>query len=322
MVMGLGKYTQADSLVVMWPDNRVQVLMPVKADQSITLSYADAKPRVVAPRKETPWLHELKSTISHKGNDFNDFDRDRLLYHMLSTQGPAFAKTDLNNDGYEDFFLGGSPGYPGAIYLQKANNAFSTLTLPFSADSLDEDVAALFFDADHDNDQDLYVVTGGSEYTTQSAHTQDRFYENKGLKNGIPVFGKAANKIPALYQSGSCVTAADIDNDGDLDLFVGTRVMPTYFGMPCDQYILINDGHGNFSDATATWAPELKRLGMVTAAQWFDHDKNGYKDLILAGEGMPVTIFANNGRQLQRQAVAGLDKTNGWWNSIKCCGPR
>ena len=317
MVIGLGKYTQVDSLVVTWPDNKAQALTGVKADQSITLNYADARPHVPTVHKDTPLLREESITaMAHTANDFNDFDRDRLLYHMLSTQGPAFSKSDLNNDGYDDFFLGGSPGHPGAVYIQKTNHVFTAVTSPFLADSLDEDVAAVFFDADNDKDDDLYVVTGGSEYTAQSARTQDRFYENKGFRNGVPVFEKTSDKIPALYQSGSCVVPADIDNDGDLDLFVGTRVMPAYYGVPCDQYILINDGHGTFSDVTATWASELRRFGMVTAAQWFDYDKNGYKDLMLVGEGMPITVFTNDGKKLQRQSVQGLDSTNGWWNVL------
>lgn len=320
MIVGLGKYTQADSVVVMWPDQKMETLRAVKADQTLEFDHSRAVEGGLMPLPTPRALltPEKFTEILHQENAFNDFDRDRLQYTMLSTQGPAFTTTDLNGDGLDDFFIGGAIGHAGNIYLQKAGQAFTALPgTVFAADSLYEDVDAVFFDADGDRDQDLYVVTGGSEYTTQSALNADRFYENKGLKNGVPVFEKTANRIPAIYQSGSCVRPADIDGDGDLDLFVGTRVLPTYYGLPCDQLLFVNDGRGNFTEAGASVAPGLKKLGMVTDARWFKYDNDAFPDLLVVGEWMPVTIFRNNGKALERvNAVAGLERSDGWWNAI------
>jgi hypothetical protein len=319
IVMGLGNNTQVDSLVVKWPDETVQILKNVQSNQLITLSNADAKKIARQEKRINSLLIPIKSdSIAHVENDYNDFDRDRLQYHMLSTLGPGFAKADLNNDKLDDFFIGGSIGNAARIYLQKPGNKFTSLSIEsFEADSVSEDVAATFFDADGDRDLDLYVVTGGSEYTTQFAQTRDKLFINTGSKNGSPVFQRSTNKMPAINRSGSCVKPADIDNDGDLDLFVGTRVIPGDYGVPCDQVLLMNDGKGNFTDVTASIAPELRRLGMVTDACWFDYDKNGFKDLLITGEWMPLTLFLNDGKKLTRaQKIPGLEKTDGWWNDI------
>ncbi|MEO7988249.1 MAG: VCBS repeat-containing protein [Chryseolinea sp.] len=321
MVIGLGKYNKVDSLIVIWPDDKMQVLKDVKVNQTLMADYIAADRKwIIKSKVIKPLLQEVKTTeVIHKENSFNDFDRDRLLYHMLSTQGPAFAKADINKDGLDDFFIGGSVGKPSAIYIQKSQTVFSKLnTNLFDVDSLSEDVEAVFFDADGDADDDLYVVTGGSEYTSQSKYNLDRLYINQGMRNGSPYFEIAKDKLPLLYQSGSCVKPADIDNDGDLDLFVGTGVIPSYYGLPCDQFILMNDGKGNFTDATSSIAPLFKKLGMVTDAAWFDYDKNGFVDLMIVGDWMPITIFSNDGKQFTKiENVSGLEKSEGWWNSIE-----
>lgn len=320
IVMGLGNLETIDSIVISWPDRKIQTLKNVKANQLLTVHNDDA---IEMSRKHVKMpdavLKEIETdSVRHIENPFNDFDRDRLKYHMLSTQGPAFAKADLNGDKLDDFFLGGSVGFASEIYLQQPGDKFKRLPNNlFLPDSASEDVAGVFFDADNDNDLDLYVATGGSENTTQSIAQADRLYINDGVRNGVPVFRKSTAQLPLIYQSGSCVKPVDIDNDGDQDLFVGTRVLPSYYGLPCDQFLLINDGKGNFSDMTSTVAPGLKGLGMVTDAYWFDYDNNGFQDLIIVGEWMPVTMFLNDGKKLTRlESVKGLEHSNGWWNRM------
>lgn len=320
MIIGMADNKQLDSLIVTWPDERRESLKAIPSHASIILDQNNAMVSRNRLAHSRPLLLE-KSTeqIMHRENQNNDFDRDRLQYLMLSTQGPAFATADLNNDALDDFFIGGSIGNPARLYIQRARDKYVNVGKElFEKDSLNEDVDAVFFDADGDHDNDLYVVTGGSEYTTQNAHTIDRLYINKGLRQGLPVFELAKNSIPPMYQSGSCVRPADIDSDGDLDLFVGTRVIPSYYGLPCDQYILINDGKGNFSDKTSAYAQDLKRLGMVTDAAWFNFDGDNYADLIVVGDWMEPVIFRNDGHGLKKaHDIKGLTKSNGWWNCIQ-----
>jgi enediyne biosynthesis protein E4 len=320
MVLGLGDASTIDSLVVTWPDQRVTILKDIAADQKLTVDNQTAVSVNVKQVRAVPYLTALPdSTLKHVENEYNDFDRDRLLYHMMSTQGPASAKADLNGDNLDDLFIGGTVTSPGQMFLQTASNKFSPVSLPELPTSADQ-TDAVFFDGDSDGDSDLYIVTGGSENTSQSQALQDIYLENKGLKNGKPVFENASDRIPKLSFSGSCVRPADIDKDGDIDLFIGTRVLPSYYGLPCDQVILINDGKGNFSDATMQIAPQLRAFGMVTDAVWLDDDKNGYPDLMIVGEWLPISLFRNNGGTLKKSEThSGLKNTEGWWNRIKPC---
>lgn len=319
LTIGTGE-REIDSLVIRWPDGKEEVILHPAKKLQIIAEYTKAKKikKNYHVKKKKLLAESSISLIKHQENEYNDFDHERLIYHMRSTEGPGFAKADINRDGLDDFFLGGSVGKVSAIYLQTQQGDFRKLnTAVFDADSLSEDVAAEFFDADGDKDLDLIVVTSAVESSLRSVESLDRLYLNDGVKNGWPIFVKSKT-FPALYQSGSCARPMDVDNDGDQDLFIGNRLQPAYYGLPCDQVLLLNDGQGNFSDASATLAPEFKKLGMVTDACWFDFDKNGFEDLVVVGEWMRPTIFLNDGVRFSKHLdTSPLDSMSGWWNTIR-----
>ncbi len=319
LIFGLGEATVADEIKVTWPDMKEQVIRSVKADQTITLRNRDASVAVPEPvAVPDPVFVRLKGKgipdFSHKENDYNDFRKQILLPHMLSTQGPRIAKGDVNKDGLEDLFFGGAKDSPGKLYLQKPDGTFVYQPEAcFDADKGCEDIGALFFDADHDGNPDLYVVSGGNEFSKDAPELQDRLYMNDGRGN----FTKSSGRLPVMLTSGSCVRAADIDNDGDLDLFVGGRLIPGEYPMPPRSYILENDGKGYFLDVTANYCPALVRPGMVTDAIWADFSGDGKPDLVITGEWMGIRLFLNEGIKLTEITEnSGLKETEGWWNTI------
>jgi hypothetical protein len=220
---------------------------------------------------------------------------------------------DVNADGLDDVYLGGAKEQAGALYLQTTTGRFALAPVPaFVADAISEDVSATFFDADRDGDRDLYVVSGGNEFSEDSPALQDRLYLNDGRGR----FTRAVGALPDLLVSGSVVAPADVDGDGDLDLFVGGRSVPWRYGASPQSQLLLNDGRGHFSDATAR-APGLARIGMVTDAVWSDVDGDRRADLVVVGDWMPVTLFLNAGGGALRQATdSTLANSEGWWNRI------
>jgi hypothetical protein len=194
--------------------------------------------------------------FTHKENNYVDFDRDRLIFQMLSTQGPRMAKGDINEDGLDDIYICGASGQSGALYVQTKTGSFiRTNEALLAKDSLSEDTDALFFDADNDGDEDLFVCSGGSEFSPNSTALISRLYINDGKGN----FTKSPQVLPSpmIFESASCVKAADYDGDGDMDLFVGVRLKPMHYGYPCKSYILQNNGKGIFTDVTQSVAPSL-----------------------------------------------------------------
>jgi hypothetical protein len=319
LIFGLGQSTIVDSIRIIWPDLREQVISSVKADQTITLHNSEATPPVP---KNTPVQNPLfikltdKSILDfkHSENDYNDFRRQILLPHMLSTQGPYLASGDVNNDGLEDLFFGGAKGSPGKLYLQKINGSFELqLQTCFDGDKECEDIGTLFFDADNDGDLDLYVVSGGNEFSKDSPELQDRLYINDGKGK----FTRSAGRLPVMITSGSCVKPGDIDNDGDTDLFVGGRLIPMAYPFAPRSYILENDGKGFFNDVTEKYSKQLLNPGMVTDAVWSDFNGDGKPDLAIAGEWMRIRFFMNEGKKFTEITdQCGLKDSEGWWNTI------
>lgn len=319
---GLDNATVADSLQITWPDGKTVLLSNVKADQRIVVSYPNesSKTNSLLPVKETrdaSLFVDITDSVTlpfvHKEDDFNDFGVQSLIPHKVSTEGPKMAVADVNGDGLDDLFICGAKGQPGYLFMQTKDEKFvNTNEKVFAEDSLCEDVNAVFFDADGDGDADLYVVSGGNEREGQDNSLPDRLYINDGKGN----FQKSGG-LPKLYSNKSVAAVADVDNDGDADIFVGGRSVAGNYGQTPASYILINDGKGRFSVSNTAMQDAVKNIGMVTAAVWSDIDHDGWKDLIVVGEWMPVTVFKNDkGRLINVTQALGLEKTTGLWNTI------
>lgn len=314
---GLGGYEQVDSIVIIWPDDQMQIEKNIKTNQTIIADHGNADKLYrygALPGVNTLFKEDSLIRFTHVENDFNDFTLQSLMPGYLSRSGPCLAKADINNDGLEDLFIGAAKDHEPALFIQMKDGSFvNTRSSALKMDSTSEDTDAVFFDADGDGDQDLYVVSGGYEFNEGDSALRDRLYMNDGKGN----FKQAFNALPGIFTSKSCVKPCDIDNDGDIDLFIGGRVIPGRYPLPAQSYVLLNDGKGVFTDATASVAPMLKNIGLVTDAVWIDVTEDKIKDLVIVGEWMPVIVLKNdNGRLKDISAEMIRFNSSGWWNRI------
>jgi hypothetical protein len=303
-----------DSIIVLWPDGKKQKLTTgLKANTRIEIPYSGAGEQTAAKKKNTIFHKSGRSfQFVHEEPVTNDFKVQPLMPGMISYNGPRMVKADLNGDKLDDIFICGARGQQAQLLLQSANGGFvRTEQKAFAEDAAAEDAAAIFFDADNDGDKDLYVVSGGFA-NADAENLQDRLYINDRA-----VFVKRKTSVPVESSSGSCVVVSDIDGDGDADLFVGGRVVPGEYPKAPESLVLINDGKGNFTNATASMAGPLQHIGMVTDAVFEDLNKDGKNELLICGEWMKLSVFEIvNGRFTDASSKYFDTQYRGWWNCI------
>jgi enediyne biosynthesis protein E4 len=311
---GLGNLSRIDSILVLWPEGEIQKFSPNRINTTLLLKKERNLSGTIIPHEKKALFSKTEISgldkLIHQENTFNDFNRERLLPYQLSTQGPKLALGDVNNDGLEDIYFGGAKGIAGQLMLQQRDGSFQISKQPvFDLHNDKEDVDALFFDADGDKDLDLYVVSGGNEVKNESL--QDRLYLNVA-----GVYRWAEENLPKVFENGSCVASSDFDNDGDLDLFVGSRNVPGQYPLAPKSQFLINQGNGDFKLNNSA-LPNENQLGMITDVLWMDIDSDKDDDLIIVGDWMPITILQNTNHSFIKANFEGLEDSFGLWNCIE-----
>ncbi len=321
LVFGLGDYSQIDSIAIRWPDGKKEVMYNISANQILTCNYNNAETIQKKDALDTRIFKEItektKMSFTHEENIYNDYHIEPLLPYQTSKLGSGIAVGDCNGDGLEDVYIGNAHKSEGVLYIQTQHKTFIEKNGPWKEDRLCEDMKSLFFDADNDGDNDLYVVSGGNEFLRYPELLQDRLYIN----NGTGDFTKSTISLPKMITSGSCVKASDFDKDGDLDLFVGGRLVPGKYPLSPRSYILKNEGIINrfpkFVDVTKEMVPKLEYAGMITDMLWSDFNGDGLKDIVVTGEWMPVRFFENKGNTFEeRTDDFQLNNDIGWWYSL------
>jgi hypothetical protein len=312
LLFGLGKETLIDSLQVIWPDGKVQSIKNVKADQTITLKNTDAALKNIGDIQIEQAFEEVGQNLIdanavHHEDRYNDFNDEVLLLRMLSTEGPRLIRGDVNKDKLTDFILLGASGDPDKLFIQKKDGSFHFQpNVSFNKDAGFESTCGALFDYDKDGDPDLMIGSGGNEPRVPRINFMVRLYLNDGNGN----FSPDPSAIPPVIGNFSTLEAEDFDRDGDVDIFLGARIVPGNYGLPPHSYLLVNDG-GAWRDASPA---SLANVGMVTDASWADVDSDGDKDLVVVGDWMPVHIFKNDNGVLNESTIPA---SNGWWNRIE-----
>ena len=314
---GLGASKNIDSILVNWPTKGLRLYTSLEVNKIHQLTFNEGTPFSLKKETKKTLMTNVTEKINinnkHKEYDYDDYIKEILLPHKLSQEGPFIDVADVNADGLEDFYQGNGVGYPGVLYLQKPNGTFiASNQKDFKKDKMSEDLGVLFFDYDKDGDQDLYVVSGSNEHDLNSTLQLDRLYENDGIGN----FTKTSGIIPSVYASGSCVKAADIDNDGDVDLFIGGFQTPGNYPQPGESQLLINN-NGVFKNEIVSRTDNMSSIGMVKDAVFTDINNDNQKDLVIVGHWMAIEIYINNNGAFTNQSKTyGTDKNIGWWNTI------
>ena len=310
---GINKSKAIDSILIEWPDQTLQKIINPKINKTHKVYKEGITINSKSNINDDKRFNEDKSILNytHRENYFNDYEKQVLLPHKLSQLGPAIAKGDINGDGLEDLFVGGASGQEASVYIQNENSFEKIDNDIWTKHKALEDIDALFFDSDNDGDLDIYVVSGGNEFMPNSSTYLDRLYINDG--NGNFTFRREL--LPSNFESGSVVKAFDFDNDGDLDLFVGSRMKPWNYPEPASSYLLVNE-NGKFSNYNTD---QFTDLGLVTDAEWFDYDNDGDSDIVVVGEWMPITVFKNqDGNFIKEEINTNLGcSSTGWWYSIE-----
>jgi hypothetical protein len=350
-----GGISRIDSLRLRWPDGRITRMQNIDLPARLSLKQSQAgPPEPISPPSpfitgdkpienqraspsefshpmdqkpkspqsssaEFPLLEDVTSRAgvswTHRENDYNDFNREHLLVHMRSTEGPALCAGDVNGDGLQDLYLGGARGQSGAIYLQQQEGFTRSSAAAFGQDADSEDTDCALFDANGDGYLDLYVTSGGNSYSAGSMSLLDRLYWGDGAGE----FARSEQFLPSATGgfTTSSVTVGDFTGDGHPDLFVGERLRLFAVGVPARGFLLANDGQGGFRDVTQEWAPQMSEMGMITDAVWTDWDADGRPDLVVVGEWMSPRIFRNTGDGLEEiTSELDLDGLTGWWNAV------
>jgi len=317
--IGLDK-TKVDSAFLIWPDNTFQAIRLNGSKSNLSFTYVKGLPVFDYKKITRHWVEPTRPmeditqkvalAYKHEENAFGEFDREPLIPHMISTEGPALAVADINHDGLEDVFIGSSRDKKSAVFLQTIKGKFTRSSQPgIDADSSYEDVDATWVDVNNDGNIDLVVASGGNEFFGPDPHLQPRVY----LNNGKGGFTKLDHAFDNIYLNASTVVPCDFNRDGAMDLFIGGRTVPAEYGKSPRSYLLQNDGKGHFTDVTAIRAKDMLQLGMVTQATWFDIDKDGDKDLVVCTEWDGIYAFINDHGNFTKKVLT--DK-KGWWNFV------